>query len=53
MRDTELFYNPKITKVETSIEGVQNQLFSQGMRAYQQWEEARKFLAGIGKKVLM
>ena len=44
-RDTEDFYNPKITKVEVTIEGIPNQLYSQGMRAYQQWDEARKFLA--------
>lgn len=41
-RDAESFYNPKITKVEVSIEGVPNQLYAQGMRAYQQWDEAKK-----------
>ena len=44
-RDTEAFYNPKITKVEVTIEGVPNQLFSQGMRAYQMWDEEKKFFA--------
>ena len=39
--NTESFYNPKITKVEVTIEGIPNQLFSQGMRAYQIWDEAR------------
>ena len=29
-RNTESFYNPKITKVEVTIEGIPNQLFSQG-----------------------
>ena len=43
-RDTEAFYNPKITKVEVTIEGIPNQLYSQGMRAYQQWDEASKAL---------
>ena len=33
-RDTEAFYNPKIKKVDVTIEGVPNQLFSQGMSAY-------------------
>ena len=28
-RDTEAFYNPKITKVEVATEGVPNQLYSQ------------------------
>ena len=44
-RNTESFYNPKITKVEITIEGIPNQLFSQGMRAYQMWDEARKLFA--------
>ena len=29
-----------------TIEGVPNQLYSQGLRAYQQWEEAKKWWAG-------
>ena len=49
-RDTEAFYNPKITKVEVTIEGVPNQLFSQGMRAYQMWDEAKKFFAAGSKQ---
>ena len=50
-RNTEPFYNPKITKVEVTIEGIPNQLFSQGMRAYQMWDEARKlFAASPGSK---
>ena len=32
--NTEAFYNPQITKVEVTIEGIPNQLCSQGMRAY-------------------
>ena len=39
-RNTESFYNPKITKVEVTIEGIPNQLFSRGMRAYQMWDPA-------------
>ena len=49
-RDTEKFYNPKIEKVEMTIEGVPNQLYSQGMRMYQQWDEARKFMSGSLKR---
>ena len=46
-RNTESFYNPKITKVEV----IPNQLFSQGMRVYQMWDEARKlFAASPGRK---
>ena len=39
---TEDFYNPKITKVEMTIEGKPNQLYSEGMRQYQQWDEINK-----------
>ena len=49
-RDTEAFYNPKITKVDVTIEGVPNQLYSQGLRAYQQWDKARKLYAGGPKR---
>ena len=49
-RDTEAFYNPKLTKVEFTIEGVPNQLYSQGLRAYQLWDEARKLHAGGPKR---
>ena len=44
-RNSGSFYNPKITKVEVTIEGIPNQLFSQGMHAYQMWDEARKLFA--------
>ena len=42
---TELYYNPKITNIDITIEGVPNQLYSQGMKAYQQWDEINKFFA--------
>lgn len=47
---TETFYNPNITKVEMTIEGVPNQLYSQGMKAYQQWDEINKFFALDSKR---
>jgi hypothetical protein len=47
---TETYYNPKITKVEMTIEGVPNQLYSQGMKAYQQWDEIKKFFALNSKR---
>ena len=49
-RDTEAFCNPKIEKVEVCIEGIPNQLYSQGMRAYQLWGEARKHFAAGTKR---
>ena len=48
--NTEDFYNPKKTKVEMTIEGVPNQLYSQGMKAYQQWDEINKFFALTSKR---
>ena len=32
-------YDPKIDKISINIEGVPNQLYAQGMRRYQHWEE--------------
>ena len=46
----ETYYNPRITKVEMTIEGVPNQLYSQGMKAYQQWDEINKFFAFNSKR---
>lgn len=47
---SEQYYNPGIEKVELTIEGVPNQLYSQGMRAYQQWDEINKFFALTSKR---
>ncbi|KAL4237826.1 hypothetical protein ACF0H5_002538 [Mactra antiquata] len=44
------YYNPEITKVEMTIEGIPNQLYSQGMKAYQQWDEITKFFALNSKR---
>ena len=41
-RDTDAFHNPKLTKVEVTIERVPNQLYSQGLRPHQMWDEVRK-----------
>ena len=45
LRDTSKFYNPKIQKVSVTIEGKPNQLYSQGMRSFEQYDEARKYFA--------
>ena len=42
-RDTSKFYNPKIQKVSVTVEGKPNQLYSQGMRSFEQYDEARKY----------
>ena len=42
-RDANKFYNPNIHKVSITIEGKPNQLFSNGMRLFQQFSEIVKF----------
>ena len=42
-RDTSKFYSPKIQKVSVTLEGKPNQLYSQGMRSFEQYDEARKY----------
>ena len=44
-RDTRESYNPKIQKVSVTVEGKPNQLYSQGMRSFEQYDEARKYFA--------
>jgi hypothetical protein len=41
-RDSEKFYNPKITKVSTTIDGLPNQIYSAGMKPHQQFYEITK-----------
>ena len=48
--NTEQSYNPKIEKVEMTIEGVPIQLYSQGMWAYQQWDKIIKYFALTSKR---
>ena len=42
-RETEHFYNPKIKKVDITIEGIGAQLYDKGLKMMNQWEEAKKF----------
>ena len=49
-QDTEKFDSPQITKVEVTIEGILNKLYSQGLRAYQLWDEAWKHFATGSKR---
>ena len=44
-RDTEEFYNPKITKVEVNVEGVPNELYAQNMEYRHQYDEIVKHFA--------
>ena len=49
-RDTEAFHNTKRTTVEVTIEGVPIQLYSQGLRPHQMWDEVRKYFAAGSKR---
>ena len=42
-QDTSKFYNPGIQEVSVTIEGKPNQLYSQGMRLFEKYDEARKY----------
>ena len=44
-RDTKEFYNPKITMVEVTVEGVPNELYSQNMEYRHQYDEIVKHFA--------
>ena len=44
-RDTRKFYNPKIQKVSAIVEGKPNQLYAQGMRSFEQYDEICKYFA--------
>ena len=44
-RDTEEFFNPKITKVEVTVEGVPNELYAQAMEYRHQYDEIVKHFA--------
>ena len=41
-RNSEYYYNPLITKVQVTIEGIPNQLYAQGLHSYQHWDEVVK-----------
>ena len=45
MQDTSKFYSPKIQKVSVIVEGKPNQLYAQGMRPFEQYEEICKYFA--------
>ena len=42
-QDTSKFYNPKIQKVSVTVEGKPNQLYAQGMRLFEQYDEICKY----------
>ena len=38
-----MFYNPKVQKVSVIVEGKPNQLYTQGMRSFEQYDEICKY----------
>ena len=48
-RDTEEFLNPKITKVEVTVEGSPNELYAQNMESRHQYD---KIMKKVGYKKL-
>ena len=44
-RETSKFYNPKIQKVSVVVEGKPYQLYAQGMRSFEQYDEICKYFA--------
>ena len=45
VRDMSKFYSPKIQEVSVIVEGKPNQLYAQGMRSFEQYDEAHKYFA--------
>ena len=45
VRDMSKFYNPKIQKDSVIVEGKPNQLYAQGMRSFEQYDEICKYFA--------
>ena len=45
IQDTSKFHNPKIQKVSFIVEGKPNQLYAQGMRSFEQYDEICKYFA--------
>ena len=49
-QDTGKFYNPKIQKVSVIVEGKPNQLYAQGMRSFEQYDEICKYFTQGSQK---
>ena len=49
-RDTSKFYNPKIQKVSVIVEGKPNQLYTQRMRSFEQYDEICKYFTEVKQR---
>ena len=52
-RDASKFYNPKIQKVSVIVEGKPNQLYTQGMRSFEQYDEICKYFLKESRETTM
>ena len=52
-RDTSKFYNPKMQKVSVIVEGKPNQLYAQGMRSFEQYDEICKYFLKESRETTM
>ena len=43
VRDTSKYYNPKMEKVSITVKSRPNQLYSQGMISFEQYDETHKY----------
>ena len=49
-QDTSRFYNPNVQKVSIIIDGKPNQLYTQGMRSFTQYDEICKYSSNVKQK---
>ncbi len=49
-RDPENFYNPEITNVDITIDGITNKIFAQGYKEDRMWTEAKRFFLNEYRK---
>ena len=49
-RDSENYFNPDITNVEVSINGIPNRVYNNGIKGHDMWREASRLFSTKGKK---
>ena len=51
-RDPENFFNPEVTNVDITINGITNKVFAQGFKEDQMWIEPRKLFFNYIKNMM-
>ena len=49
-RDSENYFNPDITNVEVTINGIPNRVYNNGIKGHDMWREASRLFSTKGKK---